>query len=244
MWYKEWFDQDEYELVYQDRDDHEAEQLIDMLLHVVEPAPESAILDMGCGRGRHARSLARRGFNVTGVDLSRRAIDRARQAALEEGLEIRFEQGDMLEPFGTNYYDGIVNLFTAFGYFEKEIDHQRALKAMVQALKPGGWFFQDFLNPPYVEQMLIPHDDYSIGNVHIHQRRWIENRRINKEISISNNGSNQTFLESVRLFTLEDFRIMYKAAGLEIVQIFGDYNGHPYTSLSPRLLLYARKRTR
>ena len=241
MWYKKWFDRDEYELVYQDRDDLEAEQLIDTLERVVDPKPGSSILDMGCGRGRHARSLARRGYRVTGIDLSSRAIERARQSAQNENLDIRFEQGDMLEPVGTNYFDGVVNLFTAFGYFEEEPDHQRALVAMATAIKPGGWFFQDFLNADHVADTLVPYDDYAIAGAVISQHRWIENGRINKKISISRNSAVQTFHESVRLLTIGDFRDLYEVAGLEIVQTFGDYTGHSYTSSSPRLLLYARK---
>ncbi len=245
-WYEEWFDRDEYDLVYENRDEQEAERLMDLLERVARPAPGTAVLDVGCGRGRHARSLARRGFRVTGVDLSERALEKARERAAEEGFDICFRQGDMREPVCSECFDGVVNLFTAFGYFEEEDDHLRAIRAMAKALRPGGWFLQDFLNAAYVADTLIPEDTRRVGEMVFKQRRWIEDGRINKEITIHYCGTTtaHTFRESVRLFTLADFVRLYAAAGLDLVETFGDYTGAPHTPQAPRLILLARKRSR
>lgn len=245
MWYEEWFDRDEYELVYQERDAEEAEQCIDLLERAVQPTPGAAILDVGCGRGRHARSLARRGYEVTGIDLSERAIQQARQRALAENLTIRFQTGDMREPYCDGCAEGVVNLFTAFGYFENDADHFRAVNAMTTNLRPSGWLFQDFLNAPHAVRTLIPEDERTTEEGHrITQRRWIEDGRINKEITIqpttNGTGDAQTFRESVRLLTLDDFRALYAKAGLELKRTFGGYDGRPHTDEAPRLILYAR----
>ena len=58
-WYEDWFDKDEYELLYQNRDASEAVQLADLVEHIVPITPGSSLLDMGCGRGRHAIEFAR-----------------------------------------------------------------------------------------------------------------------------------------------------------------------------------------
>ncbi len=243
-WYKDWFDRDEYELVYHERDEEEAEELIDLLERVVAPTPGATMLDVGCGRGRHPRTLARRGYQVTGLDLSERVLAQARRQAEEEGLSIRFLQGDMRAPLCTACFDGVVNLFTAFGYFDEERDHLRAVEAMATPLKAGGWLFQDFLNAPQVQSTLVPEDVIVQDGVEIGQRRWIEEGRINKEITFYDADSHHnsaTFRESVRLLTLDDFRALYDAAGLELIDTFGDYAGHRHTPASPRLILYARK---
>ena len=238
-WYRDWFGRPEYELVYQERDEEEAEHLISLIEQVARPEPGAHILDMGCGRGRHARSLARRGYRVTGVDLSEPSIREARERAREEGLDdLTFEVGDMREAVCEACFDGVANLFTAFGYFEEEEDHLQALEAMTAALRPGGWFFQDFMNAPYVRSRLVAEDTQRRDGLVIHQKRWIDDGRVNKEITIDDG---HRFVESVRLLTLEDFERLYQDAGLELLGVFGDYDGAPHGDTSPRLILYARR---
>lgn len=241
-WYEEWFDRDEYELVYAQRDEEEAEQVVDLIETLADPEPEASVLDVGCGRGRHARALARRGYRVTGIDLSERSIEQARARTEEAGLAIDFRVQDMRDPMGTAAFDGVVNLFTAFGYFDDEADHRRALQQMAGALRPGGWLVQDFLNTPHVIETLTPQTKRTRGDCTIEQRRWIDDGRINKAITIHQNGDAHTFHESVRLLTLYDFEALYEAVGLEMNAVRGDYDGAAYTPSSPRLIMYARKR--
>ena len=242
-WYEEWFDTEAYELVYKSRDESDAEPLVDLVEALADPAPEARILDVACGRGRHARILARRGYDVTGVDLSRRALEVARARAEEEGLEIAFERGDMRESIAEAAFDGAVNLFTSFGYFETDEEHERALRQIAGALKPNGWFVQDYLNPRYVRETLVRQDFRSENGLEIEQRRWIEDGRLEKEIRLKRDGRSKSFLESVRLFGREDFARMYQNAGLELLETRGSYEGDSYEeSSSPRLILYARKR--
>lgn len=240
-WYEGWFDSDAYDLVYNHRDENEAAQLVDLIEHLVAPDPNAHILDVGCGRGRHARIFARRGYRVTGIDLSAEAIDEARRRAKKAGLDIRFKQGDMRDPHCTGCADGVVNLFTTFGYFETDAENRRALSAMTTALPPGGWFVQDFLNAPQVKESLEPTTTRTVHGVDISQRRWIEQDRINKEITLRHNGTTKTYHESVRLYTRDDLVSMYEDVGLNLKATYGSYDGTPYTPNSPRLLLYARK---
>lgn len=241
MWYEEWFDHPEYELVYQDRDEDEAERMVDLLERIVRPAPAASILDMGCGRGRHARALARRGYHVTGVDLSAYAIEEAARRAAQENLTVLFRRGDMRNPVCDCCFDGVINVFTAFGYFENDEDHVRALRAMHRSLCPNGWFVQDFFNVPYVLKHLVPEDRFERAGSIIRQQRWVENGRVNKRIAIRTDGNEQSFVESVRLYTLEDFRAMYASAGLRLLRAYGDYEGNPHSNASPRLILHAEK---
>jgi SAM-dependent methyltransferase len=243
-WYEEWFDRDEYEVVYQNRNDQEAGHLIDLIERTVAPRPGAHILDVACGRGRHALILARRGYRVVGIDLSARAIERARRRAADAGVEVEFVRSDMRTPFCDACFDGAVNLFTAFGYFEREEDHARAIGAMGASLRPCGWLVQDFLNASYVRDRLVPCDVRQEGGVQITQRRWIEHGRVNKEILLRRNGSTQTFFESVRLFTRDELEALYAAAGLRISRSFGTYDGAPYSPESPRLILVAYREGR
>ncbi len=240
-WYKGWFDSAAYDLVYDHRDETEAKLLVDLIEREVHPAPGAHILDVGCGRGRHARIFARRGYTVTGIDLSEEAIAEARARSQAEGLDVTFERGDMRDPYCDGCMEGVVNLFTTFGYFATDAENQRALKAMTQALHRDGWFFQDFLNASEVAENMVPTTTRTVKGVEIKQHRWIENDRIKKEITLQHNGITKTYHESVRLYTLDDLREMYENVGLDLKETYGSYDGTPFDSNSPRLLLYARK---
>jgi len=240
-WYESWFDQDEYEILYQNRDASEATELANLVERTVNPEPESAILDMGCGRGRHAIEFASRGYHMTGVDLSERSISQAKSHALAAGLDIDFRQADMRVPILNASFDGVLNLFTAFGYFDTLSEHQKALDAMIKPLSSGGWFVQDFLNADRVIADLVEHDERTIGDAHIIQNRWIENNRIRKKIIFSYGDEKREFDESVALLRKEEFESMYVSAGLTVTHVAGSYEGDPYNSSSSRLILFSRK---
>jgi SAM-dependent methyltransferase len=250
-WYEEWFDSDAYELVYDQRDLSEARRLADLIERTVEPEAGARVLDVGCGRGRHARILAARGYRVTGADLSPRAIRTARRRAAAAGLDVRFETGDMRHLDYDADFDGAVNLFTTFGYFDDDGDHQDVIDGIARALVPGGWFVQDFLNASHVRAHLVAESEKTVDGVHVRQERWLDGDRVNKRITFRRNGMDDaggsdpgdlpTFTESVRLLTLSDFRRMYDHAGLALTDAFGDYDGGPPTGDSPRLILVARK---
>jgi SAM-dependent methyltransferase len=250
-WYADWFDRPEYERVYQQRDTEEAERAANLIERFAEPAPSARLLDVGCGRGRHARAFARRGYRVTGIDLSEKAIQAARRRADEEDLAIDFRRQDMREPMGTGAFDGAVNLFSSFGYFDHDEEHQQVIQHVAEALRPssgpGGFFVQDFMNADQVRASLVPESTRTEDGLQIDERRWIEDGRINKEITLRPGGDGarseapSTFRESVRLLELDDFRRFYERAGLRLESTFGDYDGTPYGEHSPRLIMVSRK---
>ncbi len=237
-WYEDWFSSDAYDLVYEHRDLEEAERCIDLIEQVAGPEPGDTILDVGCGRGRHALLLAERGYDVIGLDLSERALSVARSRAADAGLDVDFRVGDMREPVGTDCVDGVVNLFTTFGYFEDDADNVRALRAMATALRPGGWLVQDFLNAPHVRATLVPEDRRTTeAGITIRQERSIADGRINKDIVLERNGETHRFRESVRLLTCEELVRMHDSAGLTVQSVYGTYDGLPHTPTTPRCIL-------
>ncbi|MEQ9105067.1 MAG: class I SAM-dependent methyltransferase [Rhodothermales bacterium] len=244
-WYKDWFNTDAYDLVYRNRNEAEALRLVELILDTCRPNPGARVLDVGCGRGRHAMAFAERGFDVTGVDLAQRALEIARKSAADRGLSIHFEQGDMRDVHAPAAFDLVVNLFTAFGYFTEHEEHLRVVSALRSAAKPGAWVVQDFMNADLVRRTFIPEDERTIGDVHVHQKRHVEPGngafdRICKQITLTRNGDAHTFNESVALIALDDFRGLYEEAGLTLEHVFGSYDGAPFGPDSPRLILFSR----
>lgn len=241
-WYDGWFDSDAYTLVYAHRDQTDAEQALNLVESTLHPAPEARVLDVGCGRGRHAIQLAQRGYRVTGIDLSEPSVQEARQSAAAHDVPAIFDVRDMRDPVCEACFEGVVNLFTTFGYFDDDAENQRALQAMRTALVPGGWLVQDFLNAPQVRASLVPEDEQTRNGVHIRQERWIADGRIHKRITLTpEDGEAETYRESVRLFTRADLEAMYRAVGLRPTHAFGHYDGRPHTEESPRLILMAER---
>ncbi len=136
-WYATWFDSPYYPILYRHRDEEEAQRFIDRLLVWLRPSPGARILDLACGKGRFAVYLAKKGFEVTGLDLSARSI---REAQRQEGPNLSFYRHDMRLPFRVNYYDYLFSFFTSFGYFPSEKDDLRTLKTVRSGLCKDGVF--------------------------------------------------------------------------------------------------------
>ena len=243
-WYKTAFRYD-YLRVYPHRNDEEARRQVDFLLECLDIAPPCDVLDLGCGDGRHSLELTRRGYRVTGLDLSGELLERARRRTAEEGLDITFIQGDMRDPPGTSAFDLVVNFFTSFGYFREDEENARVLEAISRSLRPGGWFLMDYLNREYVISTLVPADSRTLGGMEVEQRRWItgdptaagDHVRINKHVRIREEGTERSYDESVRMYTLEELDAMMDRAALKVTQTYGDFDGSPVGNDTPRNIL-------
>ena len=76
-WFRDWFDSPYYDLLYKYRDEEEAWQFTKKLVEHLHAKPGEKILDVACGKGRHSRSLAEMGYDVTGFDLAPGSIQYA-----------------------------------------------------------------------------------------------------------------------------------------------------------------------
>lgn len=236
-WFEEWFNSPFYPLLYGNRDEAEASRFVDTVLRFLSPAVNARFLDLACGQGRLARQLAARGFEVTGVDISEKAIALARHSAADR---LEFYQHDMRRVFRPDYFDYIFNFFTSFGYFEQEQDHLDTLHAVRQGLRPGGRFVLDYLNSVKVAAELVEHDEKQVGEVHFHLHRRIEDGHFVKDIDIQHGNQQLHFQERVRAFTREDFQMLFDEAGLDVLHQFGDYQLRPFQQeASDRLILIA-----
>lgn len=245
MWYRDWFRDSNYLTVYQHRDSEEAEHMLDLIERTLGREPDWRVLDLGCGSGRHSLSLAKRGYTqLTAVDLSPTLLDVARKLAKEEGYDIEFVERDMRSIEANAQYDLVVNLFTSFGYFETDEENASVLRTISASLRVSGWLVLDFFNAHWLRTHLVAHDERVLPEgKRLEQTRWIENGRIEKRLLLRSREEAHEFVESVRMFTLEDFRKMLTGAGLEIQHLFGSYDGSTFNAeLSPRLILFAQKR--
>jgi len=105
------------------------------------------ILDVGCGTGRHAVELARRGYTVTGIDLSENQLRKARAKAVEAGVKVDFIRADAREFRMDAAFDLVIMLCEgAFPLMETDAMNFRILENATRALKPGGKLIFTTLN--------------------------------------------------------------------------------------------------
>lgn len=242
-WYKKWFGK-EYIDLYTHRNEHEAREFITTLEDTLSLKPGQRILDLCCGSGRYALELARRGFKVTGLDLSEELIHYAEKKSKELDVSVEFLVRDMRDIPYTNHFDGIINMFTSFGYFESDSENEMVVEAAAKSLKPEGWFVLDFMNREYILNNFKTFDEDKKGDILIQQRRSLNKNtnRIEKSITLTSNGTSKEYLESVKLYSPEDLTAMFTKNGFQHLQRFGNYDGDTFTADSPRFILIGRKR--
>ncbi|HEX9601608.1 MAG TPA: class I SAM-dependent methyltransferase, partial [Mariniflexile sp.] len=192
------------------------------------------ILDLACGRGRHAVYLNSLGFDVTGADLSENNINYAKQF---ENDTLHFEVHDMCKPFNKPF-DAIFNLFTSFGYFDKDEDNLNTIKAIKADLNAVGFGVIDFMNSEFVIDNLVPEEVKTVDGIDFNLKRYVEDDHIVKDISFTVNGEDYNFQERVRAFTLADFETLFEEAGVYLLDVFGDYKLRKFNAkTSERLVM-------
>lgn len=238
-WFAEWFDSPYYHLLYKSRDENEARAALDNLLGALGLPPGSRVLDLACGKGRHSRYLAEKGFDVTGLDIAPASISFARQFEAER---LEFYQHDMRQPFRINYFDAVVNMFTSFGYFQTDADHLLSLKNVAKGLRPGGLFLLDFFNAHFVRQNLVRSETKSVDDLDFFIKRWVRGGYVFKEVEFQTGERLLHFQEQVRLFELADFQSLLASAGLHLRQTYGGYDLSAFDeNTSKRLIFIAEK---
>ena len=243
-WYKDWFNSPFYHKLYFERDEKEAEAFISRLIAHLKPATGSYMLDVACGRGRHSRILAKKGFHVTGIDISFDSIAFAKKF---ENENLEFYRHDMRLPFRVNYFDHAFNFFTSFGYFKTRREHDDAIRTIANGLKPGGIFVIDYLNVHYSEDHLVYNEEKNLNGTTYKIRRWHDETHFFKKIMINDPLLHHPidYTEKVSKFSFGDLNDMLSYHGLQVQEVFGDYKlGNYDVRTKPRLIIVARKNSK
>jgi SAM-dependent methyltransferase len=230
-WFEEWFNE-EYLALYPHRDDADAGRLVAALQQRLPWREGMRVLDVACGPGRHTRAFEDAGARCIGADLSMALL---RQAQLTSSAPL--VRADMRAlPVRPGSMDLTVNLFTSFGYFDSEAEHESALSEMVTTVRPGGWFVLDFLNSALVRRSLVAHESLSLHGTPIDVSRRLTDggRFVCKSLR---SGDGRSWFERVRLFDADELEAMLAGAGVTVRLRMGDYDGAMPGPEQPRLVL-------
>ena len=245
-WFATWFDSPYYHLLYQHRDDNEAQLFLKHLIDKLALASNAKVLDLACGKGRHSITLAQKGFTVVGADLAANSIAAAEQNRIALALEnLNFVVHDMRIPLKGQQFDAIFNLFTSFGYFDTLEENQAVCKSIAQMLNAEGLLVIDFLNAHKVCKNLKPSEAISRDGAQFNIERWHDQKHIFKQIEVLDTIQNTvvgTFTERVQALSLANFEDLLSPY-FEIQATYGSYALNSFNEQdSDRLIIIAKKR--
>jgi len=205
-----------------------------------------ALLDLCCGQGRHCVPLARRGFQVTGLDLNPAYLELARQAAKADNLGLEVIAGDMREIPFRGHFDAIVNMYSSFGYLESETDDAQVLASIANALKPGGRLLLDMLNREWAVANYIQHDWHAGADstlyVELRELDLVSSRmHVSFSIIGPGGGRRDSIGHHIRLYTLTETMRLLERAGMMMTDVYGGFDGESYSIDTRRMIILAQK---
>ena len=143
-----------------------------------------------------------------------------------------------------NYFDYALNFFTSFGYFATRREHDDAVRTIAKSLKPGGTVMFDYLNVHFMEENLVHDEIKSIDSTQYEIHRWMDEDHFYQKIIVTDPSLNSPveFTEKVAKLSLGDFTDMLSFQGLQVMDVFGDYelNGY-HVKKTPRMIVLGRK---
>ncbi len=220
-----------------------APQEIDQLVGLLDLQPGAKVLDLCCGVGRHSLELARRGFKITGLDRTASYLEQARKKAESENLEVDLVLGDARKFCALEEFDAVINMFTAFGYFEGACDDKRVLLNAYASLKRGGKLLIEMVGKEVLARIFQPRDWHEHnGRIFLRETEvtqdwsWIKNRWILLE-----DGEQKEFSFGHRVYSAVELTGLLKRCGFSEVKVFGDLEGSPYDHQAQRLVVVAIK---
>jgi SAM-dependent methyltransferase len=212
------------------------------LLELAEAGPDTRVLDLCCGPGRHSLELARLGLVVTGVDRTAAFLELGRVAAAEAELEVEWVREDARRFLREGAFDLAVCLYTSFGYFSDE-ENGRVAQNVRRSLAPGGAFVVEVTGKEVVAGGFSPRGWRESGEVLVLDEVSVSEgweSLVTRFLVVGPDGKRQRHVVEHRLYSAVELSRVLLDAGFASVEVFGDLEGAPYDTDAERLVAIAR----
>jgi SAM-dependent methyltransferase len=210
------------------------EQEVDFLVDALTLDPGMRVLDVGCGPGRHSLALARRGFDVVGVDHSEAFVHLAGEAAAAGGLSASFEALDVRDLERAGEFDATICLCQGgFGLLGGR-DEPAVFGRIAATLRPGGGLAVSAFSAVFAVRHLEAGEEYDPATGVLHEVASVRGP----------DGDEVPFDLWTTCFTARELELLARGAGLDPVEVHGvspgTYRRHAPTLDDHELLLLAR----
>jgi len=245
---KEWFEDESfwmemYPFMFPKERFEAAEEQVEKILSLVG-FQGSSVLDLCCGPGRHSIVLAKGGFTVTGVDRTSFLLEKAKQRAKTENVNVEWILSDMRNFIRPNAYELALNLFTSFGYFDSKEDDILVLDNIYNSLKPGGVFLIDVVGKEWLAKVFQPttSQQLSDGTILVQRHEIFDDwSRIRNEWILIQDGKAKSFQFHHTIYSGQELKDRLIRVGFQSVKLFGDLDGNEYGPEAKRLIAVASK---
>ena len=202
----------------------------------------SRILDVPCGNGRIGIPLALSGYEVTGIDLDPQLIEQATANAARIGAAFAARRSDMRDLPWWDEFDGAINYWSSFGYFDDEGNRQFA-EAVWRSLKPGAPFLIETLVADTLLRNYQESESQRVGDWTLTRERAYDHvdGRINATWTFLKEGSVEAHRMSLRLYTYRELCELLRSCGFAEFEGYDTETGERFSIHGTRLTLVARK---
>jgi SAM-dependent methyltransferase len=221
----------------------DATQDVEKIISLLDLEAGARVLDLGCGIGRHALALARRGYRVTGVDRTRGYLDRAVKQAEAERLTIEFLEEDMRVFSRPDAFDAVISCYTSYSYFEDPEEDRQVAANVCRSLRPGGAFLIELMGKELLARDFIEKDWVEEGGTLLLTESrlgkhwdWMDNRWI-----VIKDNERKEYCVSHRLYSAVELIALLTDCGFTQAAAYGNLAGDPYDRTADRLVVVARK---
>lgn len=199
---------------------------IDKFVQLLKPNLDSKILDLVSNQGEYSLELARRGFtNVEGLDRSSLLVQKSKNRAEKEGLNVRFRVGTPRKlSYPDNSFDIVLLVGNVFGFFDTPLDALNVLKEVYRILKPNGKILIDIIDSDYERKNIIPYYWQWLDKTHFVLRETIfsldnENLIVREILNHIEKGVIKDSFFSIRLYSKDLIKELLEKVGFENIEI-------------------------
>ena len=242
-WYKDFFSGLNCEMWVKAVPDDWTQREVDFLIATLQVQPGASLLDIQCGYGRHLIELTKRGYHLTGIDISAEFLTMLAKRANAEGVPVQVMQGDVLTTRIEASFDGAYCLGNGFGYVDYE-GMSTFVQNVAATLKPTARFV---INSGLVAESILTHfpttNQYELGDLVMDIRNGyvVDEGYMATEITYTKDGRSETHQFKHYVYTLAEIRRLLARHGLRTVAVYNSTEQGAYQLGDQQIYLVAEK---